>query len=321
MRREPSPYGREPPPLGHMQPPMPIGQAIEMDSRTGTPPINQNYGLRESDGDVQGMLALQQGGGFSSAPPPQRRPSGPMSPTSDYSQDEQQYIPARTQWTQNDNNRSNQTLPTNSSNSRGLSPIIDSPVELPAQLSTVGVMKNERSSDYYEDIDPKFAEPITKSPPPGPLPSSLMPGVYPVSNPNYRNGSPPTLNVSDPNLMRNSSYEDMQDGSRSPAASEASHFTSVSQRGVNPNWRPPPPGQGGPPLPGQYAPYGRRPMRQEDIILEANAANPDFALPGASRGMGRGGRGRGGRGGPMGPAMIPGAGLGNQGRYPGADAL
>lgn len=322
MRREPSPYGREPPP-GAMQPPMPIGQAIEMDSRTGTPPINtsQNYGLRESDGDVQGMLALQQGGGFANAPPPQRRPSGPMSPTSDYSQDEQPYIPARSQWTQNDNNRSNQTLPTNSSNSRGLSPIMDSPVELPAQLSTVGAMNNERSADYYEDIDPKFAEPTTRSPAPGPLPSSLMPGVYPASNPNYRNNTPPTLNVSDPNLVRNSSYEDMQDGSRSPAASEASHFTSVSQRGVNPNWRPPPPGQGGPPLPGQYAPYGRRPMRQEDIILEANAANPDFALPGAGRGMGRGGRGGRGRGGPIAPAMIPGAGLGNQGRYPGADAI
>jgi len=83
--REMSPYGnRGPPPQGAM--PMPIGQAIEMDNRTGTPPTNanQNYGLRESDGDVQGMLALQQGGFPAGAP--QRRPSpGPMSPTSDYS--------------------------------------------------------------------------------------------------------------------------------------------------------------------------------------------------------------------------------------------
>lgn len=80
--REGSPYdNRGPSPLG----PMPIGQAIEMDNRTGTPPINnQNYGLRESDGDVQGMLALQQGGFPAGAP--QRRPSnGPMSPTSEYS--------------------------------------------------------------------------------------------------------------------------------------------------------------------------------------------------------------------------------------------
>jgi hypothetical protein len=67
---------------------MPIGQAIEMDNRTGTPPVNnnqnQNYGLRESDGDVQGMLALQQGGFPAGAP--QRRPSdGLLSPTSQYS--------------------------------------------------------------------------------------------------------------------------------------------------------------------------------------------------------------------------------------------
>jgi hypothetical protein len=57
-----------------------------MDDRGGTPPIvanNQNYGLRESDGDVQGMLALQQGGFPADAP--QRLPSNPMSPTSAYS--------------------------------------------------------------------------------------------------------------------------------------------------------------------------------------------------------------------------------------------
>lgn len=239
---------------------------------------------------------------------------------------DQQYVPARANWDQNQNpnqnNPSNQTLPTtSSSNSRGLSPIMDSPVELPAQLSTVGVPNNERSSDYYEDIDPKFAEPAV-IPPPGPLPSSLMPGGS--SNPNLLNTSTPSLNTSDPNLRRNSSYEDMPDGSRSPAASEASHFTSVSQRGVNPNWRPPPPGMGGPPVPGQYGPYGgRRPMRQEDVILEANAANPDFAVPGAElgRGRGRGRGGRGGRGGPLGPGMIAPMGLGNQGRYPGANAI
>jgi hypothetical protein len=53
-----------------------------MDNRTGTPPTN--YGLSESDGDVAGMLALQQGGFPAGAP--QRRPSdGVMSPTSEYS--------------------------------------------------------------------------------------------------------------------------------------------------------------------------------------------------------------------------------------------
>jgi hypothetical protein len=152
------------------------------------------------------------------------------------------------------------------------------------------------------------------------MPSSLMPGGF-SSNPNLMmNNSNPSLDV----LPRNTSYDDLPEGARSPAASEASHFTSVSQRGVNPNWRPPPPGMGGPPLPGQYAPYGaRRPIRQEDVILEANAANPDFAVPGAAPGRGRG-RGRGGmRGGGSAPApaSMGGMGMGNPGRYPGAEAL
>lgn len=62
---------------------LPIGQAIEMDARAGT---NHTYGLRESDGDVQGMLALQQTGFPAHAP--QRRRSGPFSPTSEYSTQE-----------------------------------------------------------------------------------------------------------------------------------------------------------------------------------------------------------------------------------------
>ena len=132
------------------------------------------------------------------------------------------------------NNNSDQTLPlTNNSNSRGLSPIQDSPVELPAQLSTVGLAKEQTSDYYYEDVDPKFAEPLNVRPP-DPMPSALVPG----GTAPYLNKSNPSLNMSDPNLMQNPSFEN--DGSRSPAASEASHFTSVSQRGINPNWRPTP---------------------------------------------------------------------------------
>jgi len=312
---------------------MPIGQAIEMDNRIGTPPVNnQNYGLRESDGDVQGMLALQQGGFPAGAP--QRRPSnGLTSPTSEYSMDDaQQYVPARTGWA-NQKMPSDQTLTTlnNSNSSRGLSPIQDSPVELPAQLNqhARGTQKNdnlEGGSDYYEDVDPRFAEPARSNPPP--MPPALMPGGYSAntngSNPSFLSAPPPAnANSSDPNLPRTASYDDLPDGSRSPAASEASHFTSVSQRPVNPNWRP----EMGAPA-GQFGPYGqgRRPMRQEDVILEANAANPDFAIPGVAgrgRGRGRGGRGRGGAMGPPPPAtmMGPGPGLGSQSRYPGANAL
>lgn len=230
-------------------------------------------------------------------------------------QSQQQYLPVRAGWSAQ-KNPSDQTLTTlNSSNgSRGLSPIQDSPVELPAQLSHVGA---PISSDYYEDVDPRFAEPAQVINPP-PMPSSLMPGGVSASNPNLLSAP----NHSDSNLPRTSSYDDLPEGSRSPAASEASHFTSVSQRPVNPNWRP----EMGAPA-GQFQPYnGRKQIRQEDVILEANAANPDFAIPGMpGRGRGRG-RGRGGRGGDMAPPlpatmMGPGPGLTNQSRYPGANAM
>ena len=230
------------------------------------------------------------------------------------------YIPARAGWNAQQNS-SDQTLPIlNSSNSRGLSPIQDSPVELPTHITEVNALtsKNvQRSSDYYEDVDPRFAEPARPNPPTQ-LPASLMPGGFSSSNHNFLSAP----NSSDPNLPRTSSYDDLPDGSRSPVASEASHFTSVSQRPVNPNWRPE---MGA--AAGQFAPFnGRRPMRQGDQILEANAENPDFAIPGAIPGRGRG-RGRGGlgRGGPMGPPpatmMGPSPGLSNQSRYPGGTAM
>jgi hypothetical protein len=83
-------YGhpRGPPPMGQSAPPahdqfvaMPIGQAIEMDERTGSAPLqqpsypsNNEYGLRDSDGDVAGMVGLQQGL-RNASPSPRRRDS------------------------------------------------------------------------------------------------------------------------------------------------------------------------------------------------------------------------------------------------------
>lgn len=158
------------------------------------------------------------------------------------------------------------------------------------------------SDSYYEDVDPRFAEPSVV----GELPTSLTPGpqqsamrpppprlLHPNPNADY-NGS----NGSAPSLERDSSYENLPEGALSPAMSEGSNFTSVSQRGVNPNWRPPP-GYGNGPPPAQ------RRNERNDMIL---GANPDFVVPGM-RG-GRGGRGRGG--------MMRGApnGLTPPGRYP-----
>jgi hypothetical protein len=143
----------------------------------------------------------------------------------------------------------------------------------------------------------------------GRVPALLMPG----QSGQYRH---------DPiGLPQTHSYEDLP-GARSPAESEASNFTSVSQRGVNPNWRP---GNGGGGEFNSFAPMRRpnpeRHMRR-DVLLQGN---PDFEIPGMApmnRGMSRG-RGRGGgggmRGGMMGAPRMPPAsavGAGADGRYP-----
>lgn len=89
MERGPDPYVPGPE--------MPIGMAIEMDERTGSPPVmspphqtgqmNPSFGLRDSDADVNGMVGLQQ----DRRPSPMRRESertsGQRSPTSIYSQE------------------------------------------------------------------------------------------------------------------------------------------------------------------------------------------------------------------------------------------
>ena len=91
----------------------------------------------------------------------------------------------------------------------------------------------------------------------------------------------PTIETMDPS----SSYEELQDGQMSPA----SDMTSISQRGVNPNWRPGMEGAGGQ-RSGQanLGVPGRREQRhqqqQRDMLL---SSNPDFELPGGSGPHGR----------------------------------
>lgn len=105
-----------------------------------------------------------------------------------------------------------------------------------------------------------------------------------------------------------SSQEDLPEGARSPGqgserASEASHFTSISQRPVNPNWRPVG-NHPGASMMGSTASGMQR--RREDVIL---TANPDFAIPGIGRGGARGGRAARG-------SVPPSTGLTPGGRYP-----
>jgi hypothetical protein len=186
----------------------------------------------------------------------------------------------------------------------------NSAVELPTNNSNVGSYSRPRpkprgnsggSDIYYEDVDPRFAQSEILPPPPnhpGGLPPALAAGP---SRPPYHDEASDSLNIRPPPLT--SSYEDLP-GARSPAESETSNFTSVSQRGVNPNWRPG--------YPGEFNSFG--PMRRQsntqarrDVLLDSN---PDFQLPGMAPPGRRPVRGRGGfgpnMGGPMSPSLVDG---------------
>lgn len=116
-----------------------------------------------------------------------------------------------------------------------------------------------KETSYIEDIDPRFAEP-------------------PVVAPVHRPTPPPVLDTDHP-------YDSIPEGARSPAESEHSTFTSISQRGINPRW------PGNQPPMGGYPGMPRRPTPQMNHVLLDN--NPDFQLPGS--------RARG----PRGPGNYP----------------
>lgn len=75
-------------------PDLPIGQAIEMDERSGTISPNSPgymsppYGLRDSDADVNGMVGLQQDRRASPMRQRSTESGAPHSPTSIYSSDQ-----------------------------------------------------------------------------------------------------------------------------------------------------------------------------------------------------------------------------------------
>jgi hypothetical protein len=156
--------------------------------------------------------------------------------------------------------------------------------------------RRQSSGDhYYDDVEPRFAEPLNPTtelqaiPQPSHIPAALTPGyVAPLANSSTAHRGPaPYLQPSAPNhglnLEGNNSYEDIQEGSRSPAESERSNFTSVSQRGVNPRWNPAMgPGGFGAPMPINRRPVAPQAQRNE-ILLNSN---PDFELPGARPGRG-----------------------------------
>ncbi|KAG6076786.1 hypothetical protein E4U33_001658 [Claviceps sp. LM78 group G4] len=254
------PRAESPPPLlGHA---MGIVPAIEMEAAPLSPPhsFGQHKQLRDSDEDVAGMVGLQQHRAMAD-----NGRDTFMSDASRYSSDKH-YVPPRAAWNQSSGRHSPRAA--SPAHSFRPNPEHSTPHLPPSKMGS--------RSDYYEDVDPKFE---------AMHPQTLQ---TPQTPQNPHGG--PLLHVHPPDSV----YEDVHavvGGARSPAESERSNFTSISQRGVNPRWEPQPP------MPNQGVPP-RRPVQmkqqRQDVLLNNN---PDFQLSG-SRGQAPG---RGG------PGMIPGS--------------
>ncbi|TGJ81832.1 hypothetical protein E0Z10_g6945 [Xylaria hypoxylon] len=185
-----------------------------------------------------------------------RRHDTITSDASKYSQDEQ-YLPLRQAWNQGPG-RASPSVPSSLQVSSRPQELNGATRSPPPPVTLNG--------GYYEDVDPRFAEPSHRA--------------------QQTTQEGPT-SFDDPHLAS---------GARSPTISERSGFTSVSQRGINPRWNPPP-GQG---YSQQIPP--RRPVNRNDVnILNSN---PDFQLLSRRGGGGTPARG-GAEGGPGG--MIPGS--------------
>lgn len=275
------PRAESPPPLPDTVNTEPSVQAIEMDaSSPSTQPGEQPGPFRESDADIAGLVGLQQ----------KRTSEG----------EDGQYVPPRTNWNTSTPNASTSNLQEN----RSLSP--------PDEAAEARPLTQE---SYMEDIEPRFADQPApgglRPPPEMPQPLSSTPTPPPLATGGLAQPSmrPPLSTLQVP--ANSGGYDDTPQGARSPAESDLSNFTSISQRGINPRWNPPPPsmmgnGYGGP----------RRPPPQRDTNDMLLNTNPDFSLPGMGPTGRRGGRGgmrggmRGGRGGggmPGGNSMIPGS--------------
>ncbi|OAX77882.1 hypothetical protein ACJ72_07814 [Emergomyces africanus] len=164
--------------------------------------------------------------------------------------DQADYIPPRAAW---DNHLPQPTLPVIERHSPSPHERVSDPVpsEPPGRnIAQQPIFRSTSRGEYYEDVEPRFAKPAD-------VPAALTPG-------------------STGELQPRSSFEELPEGAHSPVHSETSHFTSISQRGVNPKWRSP------------EAESRRDKQIRQDILLKSN---PDFELPvGRGRGGGPGGR-------------------------------
>ncbi|KAI1760210.1 pali-domain-containing protein [Hypoxylon sp. FL1150] len=249
------PRAESPPPLPGIDDAheVPVGQAVEMNASTGSP-AHAPRGFGHFNNQLRDSDADVAGMlALQQARTSAQRHDTYMSEGSKYSEDDQ-YQPPRQAWNQGPGRSS---------------PGVPSPLQVPVRPQEVNggtpppPQQQPAAADagnYYEDVDPRFTEPTAR-------PQQVSREIGPVQN-----------------------YDDVPPQPRSPAISEQSAFTSVSQRGINPRWNPPP-RQGYNQLMPPRKPVGRN----EVNVLNSN---PDFQLP-SSRGGPSPGRGGGG--------MIPGS--------------
>jgi SUR7/PalI family len=153
----------------------------------------------------------------------------------------------------------------------------------PQQRQVSPVDNSRRRSDtgggsmiasYYEDVDPRYDD----NPEEEIEASNAYRPVAPLTASARRRSDlvdqPDRYSPIERNYSYNSLGKEVEEGPRSPAASTSSHFTSVSQRGVNPRWQPPP--QSGGPYGDGYARRNRTPRNDQMNFL---SGNPDFELP------------------------------------------
>jgi len=166
-----------------------------------------------------------------------------------------------------------------------------SPVERNRRRSETG---GSVVASYYEDMDPRFddnREEEMES-------ASAYRPVAPLTTPNSRRRSDLVERDRYSPVDRDYSYNllraDFDEGPRSPAASTSSHFTSVSQRGINPRWQPgPQEDSGGGGYRDGYARRNRAPRNDQMNFL---SGNPDFEVPISRSGRRNGPGGLGGTG-------------------------
>lgn len=302
-----------------------IGQAVEMDALTGSPAQHPAH-TRDSDVPAPGWTGMQPRNQHRESPLSMTsvystQEYGFSSGASDIAQvltRYRAYVPPRAAWAAAASGKS--TPPQNFA--RPLSPMHSAPAELPnppisnvvqlpmhalshspppaegdtflaspiSPITPISHVRMNSSGNYYEDVDPRFTDPIPIPPPPPIPPSQPVPAIPRALTPG--GGGQPNLahrppsqssNYHPPQLQQLHSYGSTSDGGTPPPRREISdpsnNYSSGPQQhgGVDLHWRPPP--SGGPSGMGMGGIPHRRPVQQpQSQPTDVLQSNPDFEI-------------------------------------------